>query len=426
MLKLKNIKKEDFDKFVENHKTKSHFLQSTSWGEFSKLEKAMTPFYLGLVDDKDKIHATALLLQKKLPLGYCYFYCPRGYVLDYKNREVLKRITEEIKIFAKRNKAIYVKIDPDVKLETLDIDGNVIDGIDNHDLVDYLKSLGYKHLGFNKAFERSQPRYTFRLDLTQGLESIKNNFHSTTRNIANKGNQYELEISKNDENLVEDFYKTMEETANRNNITFYTKEYFLNFYKELHKDNHSDIYVVYLNKKKTLDLLNNNLEETKENQEKVNKEGKKKELQNQIDRLEKLINEIKEVKEDKMPLSSMITAKYADKVWTVHGGNSNMLRSLNSNYLLYFEIIKDATEEGYKTADFFGTSFNPSKDDPEYGIWLFKKRLGGEYTEFIGEFDYITNKPMYFIFNKIIPIYRNIIKKRRKQELKNEIRNNNK
>ncbi len=425
MLKLKNIKKEDFDKFVENHKTKSHFLQSTSWGEFSKKEKNMTPYYLGLVDDKDKIQATALLLQKKLPLGYSYFYCPRGYVLDYKNHEVLKRMTEEIKYFAKSKKAIYVKIDPDIQLQSLDIDGNVIDGIDNHNLVDYLKELGYKHLGYNKAFERSQPRYTFRLDLTQGMDSIKSNFHSTTKNVFNKGNLYELEIEKNKEELVEDFYKTMEETANRNNITFYTKEYFLNFYKELHKDNHSDIYVIYFNKKKTLDILNKNLEEAKTNQENTKKEGMKKELQNQIDRLEKLINEIKEIKKDRFPLSSMITAKYADKVWTVHGGNSNQLRNLNSNYLLYFEIIKDAVEEGYKKVDFFGTSFNPDKSDPEYGIWLFKKRLGGEYTEFIGEFDLITNKFMYSVFNTIIPIYRNIVKGKRKKELKNEIRDNN-
>ena len=28
--------------------------------------------------------------------------------------------------------------------------------------LDYLKELGFKHLGFNKRFERSQPRYTFR------------------------------------------------------------------------------------------------------------------------------------------------------------------------------------------------------------------------------------------------------------------------
>lgn len=415
---VENIEKSKYEKFVENHKTKSHFLQSYDWGEFSKSNKNVTPYYVGLVDDKDKLVATALLLQRKMPLGYSYFYSPRGFVCDFKDKEVIKEMTEGIRKFAKSKKALFLKIDPDVKLQQLDIDGNVIDGEKNFKLVDYLKSLGYKHLGYNKAFEHNQPRYTFRLDLTQGLDSIKNNFHSTTKKVMNKGNMYELEVYKNNEKYIDDFYKTMQDTADREGISIYSKKYYLNFYKELHKNNHSDIYIVYLNKKKTLDLLNKNLNETKTNQENLTSDNKKKELQNQIDKLEKLINEINEVKEDKIPLSSIITAKYGDKVWTIHGGNHSMLRSLNSNYLIYFEIIKDAVNEGYKTIDFFGTSYNPSQDDPEYGIWLFKKRLGGEYNEFIGEFDCIFKKFTYKLFNILVPIHRKISKIKSKRKNK--------
>ena len=78
---------------------------------------------------------------------------------------MIKELTNGIKQFAKKKKALFLKIDPDVKLESLDLDGNKIDGVDNFELVDYLKSIGFKHLGFNKAFEHNQPRYTFRLDL---------------------------------------------------------------------------------------------------------------------------------------------------------------------------------------------------------------------------------------------------------------------
>lgn len=415
---IDNIEKEKYEKFVSKHSTKSHFLQSTSWGDFCKENKHTTPYYVGVVDDKNKLVATALLLQRKMYFGYSYFYSPRGFVCDYKNKEAIEELTLGIKKFAKSKKALFLKIDPDVKLETLDLDGNKIDGEENFELVDYLKSIGYKHLGFNKAFEHNQPRYTFRLDLTQGMDSIKNNFHSTTKKVMNKGNIYELEVYKNDEKYVEDFYKTMSETAQRENISIYSKEYYLNFYKDLHKDNHGDIYIVYLNKKKTLKLLNKNREELEKNRDSLTSENKKKEIQNQIDKLVKLIDEVNEIKEEKFALSSIITAKYGDKVWTIHGGNSTKLRSLNSNYLIYFEIIKDAQEEGYKTIDFFGTSFNPSQDDPEYGIWLFKKRLGGEYTEFIGEFDYVFKKFTYKIFNILIPIRRKLAKMKSKKKNK--------
>ena len=38
--------------------------------------------------------------------------------------------------------------------------------------------------------------------------------------------------------------------------------------------------------------------------------------------------------------------------------------------------------------------------------------------EFMGEFDLITHKFMYFAFTKLVPIYRNIIKNRAKKRKK--------
>ena len=36
------------------------------------------------------------------------------------------------------------------------------------------------------------------------------------------------------------------------------------------------------------------------------------------------------------------------------------------------------------------------------------------------EFDYITNKPMYFIFTKLVPFYRKMIRNKSKKEIENE------
>ena len=120
---VENIDKKKYEDFVENHKEKSHFLQSYSWGEFSKGNKHVTPYYVGLVNDKNKLVATALLLQRKMPLGYSYFYSPRGFVCDYNDHRVIEEMTNGIKEFAKTKKALFLKIDPDVKLQTLDLDG---------------------------------------------------------------------------------------------------------------------------------------------------------------------------------------------------------------------------------------------------------------------------------------------------------------
>ena len=97
-----------------------------------------------------------------------------------------------------------------------------------------------------------------------------------------------------------------------------------------------------------------------------------------------------------------------DTVWTVHGGNASFLRGLNANYFIYYEIIKDAQKNGFHYIDFFGTTGDPKPENPIYGIHLFKKRLGGEYLEYIGEFDLITRPIYYRIFCTLIPFYRKI------------------
>ena len=62
-----------------------------------------------------------------------------------------------------------------------------------------------------------------------------------------------------------------------------------------------------------------------------------------------------------------------------------------------------------------------ANDNPLIGLHEFKKKFGGDYVEFIGEWDYVTNPIMYFVFTKLVPIYRNIIKKKNKKVLKSQL-----
>ncbi len=422
---ITEIDPKKYDDFVKNHK-KSHFLQSATWGKFEEKEAGRTPHYVGMEDESHQLVAAALLLEKKLPLGYCYFYSPRGYVIDFDDFDLITTFTKELKHYLKKKRALFVKIDPDIKLETLDIDGNVLENEENHfALVDHLKSLGYRHFGYNKNFENSEPRYTFRLDLTPSIEEIVEHFHPTTKKIIKRGNPFHLILEKNEEANIEDFYLTMMETSKREKVLYHDIEYYKTFYEMLHKENQADLYVVSID----IDELKENYEsKIKELKEKIasfdgktdtKNQNKKQEFVNQLTKKEKEYEEIQKIKEKRLVLSSILTAKYGDKVWTVHGGNHSLLRELNANYFIYFEIIKDAKNEGYHYIDFFGTTGDPKEENPIYGIHLFKKRLGGEYTEFIGEFDLVSKPLLYFIFQKLIPFYRKMKRKsqRRNQDL---------
>ncbi|MDD6879310.1 MAG: peptidoglycan bridge formation glycyltransferase FemA/FemB family protein [bacterium] len=410
---IENIKKQEYEDFVSNNE-KSHFLQSYEWGVFCKKSKNLTPHYVGLKEN-NKLIATALLLEKKLPLGYSYFYCPRGFIIDYKNKDLLKEFTNNIKLYLKKYKAIYFRIDPDIPLQKLSIKGDVIDKENNnYDIVNFLKKIGYKHKGFNKNFECSEPRYTFRLNINKSIEEIINGFHPTTKNIIRRKNPFNLIISKNEDDLIEEFYSTMIETGKRVGIATYPLKYYELFYKELHKCNMSDIYTVKADVDELKKIYKEKLKIVQKELDSVKSESKKKEYTNQLNKILKEKKEIDSIEKKQIVLSSMITAKYNDKVWTVHGGNTTALRFLNANYEIYYKIIEDSNRENYKIVDFFGTTGNPDKNNKIYGIHLFKSRLGGEYTEFIGEFDYPIKPLLYLFFIKLIKIKRNIERNKRK------------
>ena len=400
-----NLDKDTYENFVRNNKY-THFMQSYDFGIIREF-KRFTPRYVALLKN-NTILCAALLLEKVLKNGNKYYYSPRGYVIDWDNKELLKIFTKKIKEYAKKNKAMFVKIDPGLKRHNLDPDGNIIGNENNYALIKYLKKIGYKHQGYNKGFEGEQPRFTFRIDLNDSWDNIYARMHPTTRKILNKGNQYNLEVYKGTtQQDIEDFYDTMKETSVRDGIIQSRIEYYDIFWRTFNKDGLSDLYIVKVNIQNLIKTMNDKIKSVEDDIKRLSQKeknaGKVSDLKIQLTKLNEELKEYKSIKEKEVILSSIITVKYGDMVWTVHGGNNTRLLGLNANYLCYYEIMKDAYNEGYKCMDCFGTCgiANPDKTNPIYGIHSFKKRLGGEFVEFIGEFDLII-KPIPYLIHKIV------------------------
>ena len=94
-------------------------------------------------------------------------------------------------------------------------------------------------------------------------------------------------------------------------------------------------------------------------------------------------------------------------------------KRLYANYLVYEKQIRDSKERNMEIFDVFGTIGEPTSDNHLVGLHDFKKKWGGEYTEFIGEFDFIINKFMYFVYKKLIPIRHKIVNKKLKKSTNN-------
>ena len=433
MLRLSNIEKQEFDSFVKNHQTKSHFLQSLSWGEFSRIKKNLNPHYLGLINENNEIVAATLLLEKRLPMNLCYFYAPRGFVIDYKKKELVRTMTKKIIEFAKNKNAIFVKIDPDIIKKSVNFQNEETKNPDFEEIFTTLKECGFKHQGFTKNFETMQPRYTFRIDLSQSLDEIENHFSKTTKQRIAKSKKLDTEVIIGNKNDIHEFYHLMTLTENRKDFISYNEDYYETLY-EVFNGNENSKATLFLGKvhmQKTIKALEKNLKDIK-NQisilpiDNLSKSAKTKlqELQKQKENLEKEIEKYKNYKKEYGPditLSAHMIIEYGDKAWVLYAGNHNILSETYVNYNTYFEHIKYCKEKNIKVYDQFGTIGDLSESNPRLGLHEFKKKFGGDYIEFIGEWDYITNPIMYFIFTKLVPIYRKIIRKKSKRELKNEI-----
>lgn len=431
-MKFEELTKDEYTKFVKFNPYKSHFLQSYEWGELAQKERGLTPFYLGL-KDKGKIVGATLLLKKDLPLGKCYLYAPRGYVIDFNNFQILEKFTEEIVKFAKEKKAIYVKIDPDIVWKKENYKGEVTEvEAKEKKIFNEMLRLGYKHLGFTKNFETMQPRYTFRIDLNLDMEEIESHFSKTTKQRIAKAQKLKTRVEIGDEHDLTVFYHLMMLTESRKDFVSYNIDYYKTLYKLFNKENKATLFLGKVNIPLSLEVIEKDLEEVIENIAALPKDNLSKSAKNKLKELERQKERLEKEKEkynlflkeygEEVTLSAHMILEYGDKAWVLYAGNHNILTETYVNYYTYYEHLKFCKERGLKIYDQFGTIGDLTKDNPRLGLHEFKKKFGGDYIEFMGEFDYVISPFYYFAFTKLVPIYRNMIKKRKKKELEDEIK----
>lgn len=404
----------------------SNFHQTVKWGKL-KEKNGWIPHFLGVRKNK-KIVAATLLLEKKIFKRFSIFYAPRGYLIDFKEKEILKFFTEEIRKFAKAKSGIFVKIDPYLIYKERDIDGKIIpNGIDNSDAVENLKALGYIHTGFNLKHENMQPRWAFALNLEEkSKEEILANMESKTRQLIRKNERCNIEIREIDEEELAIFKDIMNHTSERRNFIDRPFEYYKNML-EILQDN-AKIYIAELNIENLLEKTKKEVEDNKKiiSEKEIEIEQKNKNIN--IDKTKKKIEELKTTNKKlsekiihyqkiidtdgkRIILGGIIYMIYNKEILSLFGGCYDKYKEFLSFYTIHWEIIKYAIDHGYTKYNFYGISGDfENKDDELYGLYDFKRGFGGNVEEYIGEFDLIINKFMYFMYKKSFAIYKKLKK----------------
>lgn len=142
--------------------THPHVLQSWEWGEFKSRHGWHPARYLW--HDGDRPCAAASVLTRRL--GHwpaSVMYVPKGPVLHYGDEGLLERVLADLEETARRARALFIKIDPDVRAEETAV-------------VETLRRRGWA-----SSREQVQFRNTVLVDLTRTPEEMLAAMHPKTR-----------------------------------------------------------------------------------------------------------------------------------------------------------------------------------------------------------------------------------------------------
>ncbi len=417
---FKEIDDQTLDEFVFSH-PKEHFMQSAEWGQIKSMQGAWSYRCVGLFEDDTLIGAAMLLLRKIPVFGSFICYAPRGYMIDFNDMNLVRLFTKHLVAWAKKHHVCYIMCDPDVYYCAKDKNGTVIE--EHPDFVKQMVSLGYQHQGFNQGFEKTQPRYTYRLDLTRPESEITAGFSKVIRTQMKNTQEYgiECEIADN----IDLFYEILSDTAERNHFIESPKKYYQDIYDLLKQKDMARCYTAKYYPNRHLVYLTQKLDELKREDEQLIEKlkeypnqkvslNRRKQIATQVEKLKKTLVKTEEFKHqypEGIVLSSGITICTKHRAWLVYGGNRTVLREAAANYAIkQFEIFDDK-QRGYEFVDFFGTCSDECSDPALTGIHDFKKKFGSTYIEFPGEFHYVLKPVSYKLWIKLYPWALNLLRK---------------
>lgn len=413
---LEKLTEEEFNNYAKRHPN-NIFFQSSYWGKL-KETTGWKHYMIGFKDNK--IRCATLLLAKHIPiLNHYIFYAPRGFLIDYSDTELLNNFTKELVKFIKKEKGIFLKINPNLVYQERNINGDIVEnGINNKQVIDILSQIGFKHNGFTITYGKDlEPRWISVLDLkNKSEEELLKEMRSTTRLAVNSSYKHGLELEQINNDQMDEFKKLMLHTGERRGFIDRPLSYYKNLNNSF-KDN-IKIMLVKLNVKKYLEEVEKEVEEIRIQKKELDgttgAKGKRKlvEIEKQIEVLTKKREDLKKLNKvgDKIVVAGGLFMTYGTQVLSLFGASYKEYMKYNGQYLLNFEMMKYAINNGYEKYNFYGITGEFNEKSPMYGLFDFKRGFNSKVVELIGEFTIITNGLYNNLYNTMFGVYKKIKK----------------
>ncbi len=351
--------REQWDHFISEH-PRAHLLQSWGWGEL-KASQGWSPLRLALWDTQEQPHkmvAAAQVLRRgaaHIPLWIGHLaYIPKGPVLDWSQPGECWALFSQLHPLLRRQGALALRIEPNQSaghhmLDKSALYPGVLDPGIETGLEAPQAALTSMHFHPVQAI---QPLRTILLDLTPDedtlLARMKEKWRYNVRLAARKGVRVRVAQSIED---VKAWYGLLQTTGERDQFGIHTLDYYLQAWRIFSPRNQGRLFLAEYN--------------------------------SQL-------------------LAGIFVGLLGKSALYLYGASSNEHRKLMPNYLLQWEAIRWAKQEGAASYDFWGIPETDDENEAMAGVYRFKSGWGGEIVRFPGCYEHVYRPLAMHLANRII------------------------
>jgi peptidoglycan pentaglycine glycine transferase (the first glycine) len=365
-----------------------HFLQTCEWGQV-KAKYGWQPIYL-VWDENGKmkeerselssfvfpVQAACLVLKRQIiSRGFAarlsILYAPKGPLMDWANEALRKRVLDDLQSFAKKQGAIFLKIDPDVVLGRGVPQGEeeVIENSGQAARSDLRRG------GWVESSDQIQFRNTVILDLSASEEDILMRMKQKTRYNIRLAQKKGVAVRVGKWEDLGMLYRMYAETSVRDGFVIRDEEYYMTVWKLFMQERSS-----------TFDLRPSTIP---------------------------LIAEV-----DGEPVAAIFLFMFAGRAYYVYGMSRSVHREKMPTYILQWEAMKFAKARGCLTYDLWGAPDVFDESDSLWGVYRFKEGLGGEVARTLGAYDFAPNIFWYKMYSDVMPRVLDFMRSRGKEKTK--------
>lgn len=412
-MRIITLTEEQFDEYSKNHKY-NNYCQTSNYARFKQFE-GFKKHFLGFEDNSKNIFGAAMVIYKELFWGYKYAYAPRGLLIDYENEQMLEAVTNSLKKLLKKQKFIFLKIDPPIIASERDQNGKILYFSNTiNTILKNLKKNNYEHLGFNLYSETELPRWNVFARLNPNIKELFNSYTKENRERLIEANRHGLILIEDKEKDIEALYDLIKKNYSKKWKTYFSN--LLNCYSNTDK---IKIFYTYVssttyakNATKYYEVeneKNNQLQKMIENQA-TGKYDIEKVINDRMESDKKLAiykkdieiaNNLNLMYPEGLITGVVLTIEETNGVNIILNYEDEKYKNFNSIYFANYELMKYFVKLNYKYINLGAATGNFDPKSNFYQLLIDKIGFNSSVIEYIGEFNLVINPLMYKRYKRL-------------------------